>query len=262
VHSLALRRRLFLEAGGLPPRYGDFGAWVLGIALDSRGECLVFSPRPGSATYMTATCGTFVRTCAPLARGDPLSRRFLRGARRPLSGTDHRVGGKARAYAGSARRALRSALAMRHPGTVRSGLRHLAVAVLGPRTSIWAARVGALLAGASARIRLNPERCADRFNDFWRLATRRGRLEGLAESSRDPVEPPSTDRIDLTEVACREGDRLPRPGAARGRGSDSMDPPLALIRVNVPGEGPMRARLSFSRSRDRPGQAGFPDRGR
>ena len=46
VHSLALHRQTYLDAGGLPPRYGDFGAWVLAIELDRRGDRVAFSPRP------------------------------------------------------------------------------------------------------------------------------------------------------------------------------------------------------------------------
>ncbi len=46
IHSLAVRRDVYLDAGGLPPAYGDFAPWPLAIALHSGGQRLVFSPRP------------------------------------------------------------------------------------------------------------------------------------------------------------------------------------------------------------------------
>ena len=65
IHSLAIRRDLYVGAGGLQPVYGDFAPWPLAIALHSEGKRLIFSPPRGFATYTTVTWRTRV-PCAEL----------------------------------------------------------------------------------------------------------------------------------------------------------------------------------------------------
>ncbi len=246
VHSLALRRQTYLDAGGLPPRYGDFGAWVLAIELDRRGDRVAFSPCPrvrhvydGDLRHVRAHLHTF-------GRGET---RFRDDSSEDLAASylglttewEERLAHTRR----GARRALRSAIAMRHPGALGSSLRQIAVSVLGPRASIEAARVGALAAELSARLGRDPGKRTDRFNDFWRLTARRGRLEGLAESGSQPAEPPRAERIDLTDSLSGRAIGFHDPEPVDGEPPIRWTTALAAIRVNVPGNERMRGRLEL-----------------
>jgi hypothetical protein len=169
VHSLALRRQTFLEAGGLPPRYGDFGAWTLAIELHGRGDRIAFSARPkvhhvydGDLRHVREHLITFGR--GEIRFRDDVSEahatRYLGLTAEWEERLEHTRPG--------AWRAFRAALSLRHPGTLRSALRHLAVTVLGPRASIEVARVGARLGELGARLERDRGARSDRFNDFWR----------------------------------------------------------------------------------------------
>jgi hypothetical protein len=255
VHSLALHRQTYLDAGGLPPRYGDFGAWVLAIELDRRGDRVAFSPRPrvrhvydGDLEHVREHLSTF-------GRGEI---RFRDDADDELAASylglttewEERLAHTRR----GARRALRSAIALRHPGAMRATFRHLVVAVMGPRAPIVAARIGSRLAALSARLRREPGRRTDRFNDFWRLTTRGGRLEGLAEAHRQPAEPARAERIDLTESLSGMAIGFHDPEPIEGEPPIRWTTGLAVIRVNVPGAARMRGRLEL-RPLQRPPEA-------
>jgi hypothetical protein len=255
VHSLALHRKTYLAAGGLPPRYGDFGAWVLAIELDGRGDHVDFSPRPRVRHVYDGDLGHIREHLLTFGRGEI---RFRNDVSEELAGRyldltvewEERLEHTRR----GALRALRAAITLRHPGTLRLALRHLAVAVLGPQASIQAARVGARLAELDARFRRDPGTRTDRFNDFWRLTARRGRLDGLAESSRDGADPPMTDRIDLTESLSGRAIGFHEPEPVEDGPPIRWTTALALIRVSVPGDGRVRARLAL-RPLERPAEA-------
>jgi hypothetical protein len=255
VHSLALRRRTYLDAGGLPPRYGDFGAWVLAIKLDGRGERIAFSPRPRVRHVYDGDLGHVREHLLTFGRGEirfrddvseELAARYLGLTTEWEERLEHTRRGAARA--------LLTAIAVRHPGTLRSALRHLAVAVLGPRASIVGTRVAARLAELDARFGRDPGRRTDRFNDFWRLTARRGRLAALAESDRDPMEPPSHERIDLTESLSGRAIGFHDPEPVDGEPPIRWTTALALILVNVPGHSRRRARFDL-RPLERPEKA-------
>jgi Glycosyl transferase family 2 len=247
VHSLALRRKIYLDAGGLPPRYGDFGAWVLAMELDGRGERVAFSPRPrvghvydGDLSHVRDHLITFGRGEIRFRDDatEAVAARYLGLTTEWEEQLEHtRVG---------AWRGLRAAVALRHRGALRAALRHLAVAILGPRASIEAARAGARVAELSARLRPgDSRRRADRFNDFWRLTARRGRLQGLAESRRAPLEPSKEEHIDLTESLAGRAIGFHDPEPVDGEAPIRWTTALALIRVDVPDGGPRRARLEL-----------------
>ena len=255
VHSLALHRQTYLDAGGLPPRYGDFGAWVLAIQLDQRGDKVAFSPRPrvrhvydGDLEHVRAHLLTFGR--GEIRFRDDAAEWL---AARYLGLTNEWEDRLAHTRSG-ARRALRSAIALRHPGSMRSALRHLAVAILGPQATVLTAGAGARLAALTARLPRDSAKRIDRFNDFWRLSTRRGRLAGLAESRRDAAEPPKAERIDLTGSLAGRAIGFHEPEPVDDEPEIRWTTALALIRVNVPGDGPMRGRLEL-RPMQRPADA-------
>jgi Glycosyl transferase family 2 len=258
VHSLALHRQTYLDAGGLPPRYGDFGAWVLAIELDQRGDRVAFSPRPrvrhvydGDLRHIRAHLLTFGR--GEIRFRDDAAERLAANYLGLTAEWEDRL---AHTRSG-ARRALRSAIVLRHSGALGSALRHLAVAILGPRATVLAARIGARRAALTTRLRRNPAKRTDQFNDFWRLTTRRGRLTGLAESHRDPAEPPEAELIDLTGSLSGRAIGFHDPEPVEGEPPIRWTTALALIRVNVPGDGPTRARLEL-RPLQRPAKARGP----
>jgi hypothetical protein len=246
VHSLALRRQTYLDAGGLPPRYGDFAAWVLAMELDDRGERVAFSPRPrvrhvydGDLSHVRDHLITFGRGEIRYRddASEEVAARYLGLTTEWEVQLEHTRTG--------AWRALGAAVALRHGGAVRPALRHLAFAVIGPRASIEAARAGARMAQLEANFGREPERRTDRFNDFWRLTTRRGRLQGLAERRREPAEPPTAERIDLTESLSGRAIGFHDPEPVDGDAPIRWTTALALVRVDVPEGGRRRARLDL-----------------
>jgi hypothetical protein len=260
IHSLALRRDLYLRMGGLPPEYGDFAPWPLAIALHSGGERVVFSPRPrvhhvydGDLAQLRSHVRSFGRG-EMRYRGEvsaEVSGRYLG----PAVEWEQRLG---HTRAG-AWRALRAAWALRHRGTVVEGLRNACVAVLGPRASIARARIGAARAAARARRSGDRDRARASFQEFWRLTSRRGRLEGLAESALGEVPaPPPADRFDLSPSVAGRAIGVFHLETAPDGGEVRWTGPLAAIKVNVPGDGMARARielLPLERPEDAPAAA-------
>ena len=159
IHDTAIRRDLYRECGGLPPAYGDFAPWVLAIALHSRGERLIFSPRTrvrhvydGDLDHV----GSHVRS---FGRGEMRYRGEHDGvADRYLVHAEEWEQRLSTSRAGAVR-ALRAALALRHRGALRPALRHAVTAAFGPWPAVLGARLGAARAGRrAARARQAGER--------------------------------------------------------------------------------------------------------
>jgi len=255
IHSLALRRDLFLEAGGTPSRYGDFCTWVLAISLDRRGSRIAYSPKPRVRhTYD-----------GDLDHVDPFVRSFRRGEvlyriERPpeqLNGYLEWVPEWERRleYTRSgAWLALRAALALRHRGGFTASGRHLGIALFGVRVGIRRARSRAAAAARKARGSGDTEELRVPFWEFWRQTSRRGVLEGLAEVRPAPAEPAAEPAVDLTESWAGRAIGLHDVEDIEGEPPFRWTEPLALLRVAVPGPGRRRARLLL-RPFERPGEA-------
>jgi hypothetical protein len=255
IHSLAVRRDLFLEAGGTPSRYGDFCTWVLAISLDRRGSRIAYSPKPRvSHTYDGDLdhVDPFVRS---FRRGEVLYRieqppEALNGYLEWVPEWERRL-----EYTRSgARLALRSALALRHRGGIGAGGRHLGIALFGVRAGIARARWRAAAAARRARQSGDADRLRGPFRQFWRQTSRRGVLEGLAETSPGPAEPAAETDIDLTESWAGRAIGLHDIEGIDGEPTFRWTEPLALLRVAVPGPGRSRCRL-LMRPFERPGRA-------
>jgi hypothetical protein len=247
IHSLALRRDLFLEAGGTPARYGDFCTWVLAITLHQRGVQLAYSPRPRvSHTYDGDLdhVEPFVRS---FRRGDVLYR--TENPPEQLDGYLEWVPeweGRLEYTRPGALRALRARLALRHRGTVTGLGGNLATALLGPRAAI--ARSRARAAGAARRARRDGDGAGLReaFVEFWRQNSRRGALEGLADTKPPPADPfPPAERLDLTRSWSGRAIGLHNLERIEGEPAFRWTAPLVLLRVVVPGDGRRRARLEL-----------------
>ena len=246
IHSLAIRRDLYLEAGGLPPVYGDFAPWPLAISLHSDGQRLVFSPRPRVRHVYDGDLGQLRSHVRSFGQGEMRYRsevpaevagRYLD----PAMEWEQRLG---HTRAG-AWRGLRGALALHRRGTEREAIRHAAVAVLGPSLSIARARLGARRAARRARRSWEADRARRDFAEFWRLTSRRGRLEGLAAARLGEARAPTAAaQVDLrASVAGRSIGffHLERAGGEEFR----WTAPFASIMVDVPGTGLARARLEL-----------------
>lgn len=254
IHSLAIRTQLYLDAGGLPPRYGDFSPWVLAIALVERGERLVYSPRPavrhvynGDLNHLGAHIRDWNRGqllfCAetPRERWEPYvpvlpewKDRLALSRRGALA-------------------ALRAALALRHRGALAPALRHLVVALAGPRGVAEEARVRAAAAARRARRARADGPRRDAFLDFWRSTARRGALEGLAQAPQSPEAGDDDGNGDGNGAIDLAGEvsgwtlglyETETSGDRRYRWTDS----LALLRVRVPSDA-RRGRLALEPAR-------------
>ena len=247
IHSLAIRRSLYLEAGGLAPAYGDFAPWPLAIALHSRGQRLAFSSRPrvrhvydGDLAHLRSHVRSFgsgemrYRSEVPAE----LAERYLD----PALEWEQRL---AHTRAG-AWRALRTTIAMRGRAIWREGARHAATCVVGPRLSIARARVRAALAASRARRTSDREEARRSFQEFWRQTSRRGRLEGLSEAGLGEGPAVRADgRVDLSEsLAGRSIGFFHLEDDGRG-GRIRWTAPIASIKLAVPGNAPRRARLEL-----------------
>ena len=262
IHSLALRRDLFLEAGGTPSRYGDFCTWVLAITLHQRGVRLAYSPRPrvhhtydGDLDHVEP----FVRS---FRRGDVLYRTENPPER--LNGYLEWVPeweGRLEYTRSGAWRAIRARIGLRHRGTLSGLGRHLLVAILGPRAEIARCRVRAAAAARRARRAGDGPALREAFGEFWRQNSRRGALEGLAETKPPPADPAAAQaELDLTESWAGRAMGLHNLEDVEGEPPFRWTAPLALIRVTVPGSRPMRARLQLWPF-ERPVEARRPDPG-
>jgi hypothetical protein len=247
IHSLAIRRDLYLESGGLPQEFGDFAPWVLAIALRERGQRLKFSPRPrvrhvydGDLDHLGAHVRSFgqgemrYRSRCPPA----VAERYLETEEEWDEWLQHTRAG--------ARRGLRAALALRHPGTWRAAISHSAVAAFGPRATIAAAHIKASAAGRRAERAADPEIRAHHFQEFWRLMSRLGRLEGLAENRPAQFETAATGHLDLVEPLSGRAIGLHRAESTDGGSAFRWTAPLAMLRVAVPGSSRARATLELA----------------
>jgi hypothetical protein len=256
IHSLALRRAVFLEAGGTPSRYGDFCTWVLAISLHRIGMRMAYSPRPRvSHTYDgdLEHVSPFVRS---FRRGEVLYRteqpeeaqngylEWVPEWERRLEFT--RAGG---------RRALRSALALRHPGALAGLHRHLDAALLGPRGAIVRSRARARAAARRARRATDRDTMRRPFREFWSQTSRLGVLEGLLETKPEP--PVADSNPLLTESWAGRALGLYDVERLDGEEPFRWTAPLALLRVAVPGPGTRLARLELLPFQ-RPGRGAEP----
>ena len=247
VHSLAMRRDLYLDAGGLPPRFGDFGAWVLAIALDRRAERLIFSPRPrvhhvydGDFHHIRAHLLSFGRGEMLYRSESPpeLSEKYLE----PAIEWEQRL----QYTRAGARRAVRAALALRHRGSWAEALGHAAVAIFGSRAPIMGVRARAALAALSVSLPRHVDRRRRDFFAFWRLTHRRGRLEVLAKASLDGTSsPPAARRLDPRGSFAGTAIGVFHLEERDGEAPIRWTAPLALLRVVVPGGERSRARLEL-----------------
>ena len=116
IHSLAIRRDVFFDAGGFEPHYGDFAGWALDIALRERGHRLTFTPHSAVRHRYTGELGVLREHIRDFAHGEMLfcSRAPAAVRRRYL--LDSREWAERATYTrDGARRVLRAALATRRP---------------------------------------------------------------------------------------------------------------------------------------------------
>ena len=244
IHSLALRRAAFLEAGGTPSRYGDFCTWVLAISLHRNRMRMAYSPRPRvSHTYDgdLEHVAPFIRS---FRRGEVLYRserpveeqngylEWVPEWERRLEYT--RSGGW---------RALRATLALRHRGALAGMHRHLGAALFGPRVAIVGSRARAGAAARRARRGSDADVVRAPFRRFWSETSRLGVLEGLLETK--PAPPAVDSNPGLTESWAGRAVGLHDVERSDGRPPFRWTAPLALLRVAVPGPGPRRARVEL-----------------
>jgi glycosyl transferase family 2 len=245
IHSLVLRRDVFLEAGGTPARYGDFCTWVLAITLDRRGDRIAYSSKPRvSHTYD-----------GDLDHVEPFVRSFRRGEvlyrtehpAESLNGYLERVPeweGRLEYTRSGAWRAIRAALALRHRGGFAGLGWHLGVILFGPRPEIARSRGAAAAAARRARAPGDADLLREAFRDFWQQNSRRGTLEGLAQVKPAPAKPAAaTPEQDLTESWAGRAIGLHNLEDIEGEPPFRWTAPLALLRVAVPGPGRQQARL-------------------
>jgi hypothetical protein len=252
MHSLTIRRDVYLEVGGFPARYSDFAPWGLAMALEDRGARLAYSPRPRVSHVYDgdlAHVGPYVRG---FMRGETLFRRERREqAERYLDWpTEWAEPGEYTRR--GAMRALRAAVALRHWAAAPEILEQLAVAVLGVRGAIALTAVRARMKSIALQLTRDPNRRRGRFLDYWRLESLRGRLEAVGAAG--PARPLVAMRlIDLTDS------RVPVVGAYAAERLDGERPirwtsPLSVLKLSVPGSGPTRARIEL-RPIERPAEA-------
>jgi hypothetical protein len=247
IHSTAVRRDLYLQCGGLPPRYGDFAPWVLAIALRERGARLRYSPLPRVHHIYDgdiAGVGVYVRN---FGRGEMLYRSETRAElTEPYLVWATEWEQRLEYTRPGARRAVRAAVALRHTGAAAPALRHATVAAFGPRPAMVRARIGAFVARHRARLGRDPGRRRGDFDRFWWLRSRLGRLEGLvAADGGPPVTSAPAARIDLTGPCSGSIIGFYDPEQIESGESLRWSSALALLQVNVPGSGASRARLEL-----------------
>lgn len=246
IHSLALRRDIFVEAGGTPSRYGDFCTWVLAIELDRLGWKPAYSPRPrvrhtydGDPDHIRP----FVRS---FRRGEVLYRteRLEERLDSYLEWVPEWEGRLEFTRAG-ALEAVRATLALRHRGTLATAARHALVALAGSRVAIASARRRAALAARRLRRAGSPEALRAAFIEYWAENSRCGTLEGLAEFNPPAPQQQPADRIDLVESVAGRVIGLHDPELDQGVPPFRWTEPLALLHVAVPASNRVHARLEL-----------------
>jgi hypothetical protein len=247
IHSLVLRRDLFMEAGGSPSRYGDFCTWVLAIALDRRGVRLAYSPRPrvrhtydGDLDHI----GPFVRS---FRRGEVLYR-----CEHPPEALDPYLDWvpewerRLEYTRWGARRVLRAALVLRHRDGLSGVGRYIATTLLGPRAEIIRSRARAAMAARRIRRRGAADDVREPFREFWTQNSRRGVLEGLVETKPKAERAAAAKlQLDLTESWAGRAVGLHNLEVIDGEPPFRWTEPLALLRVVVPEPGRRLARLQL-----------------
>lgn len=197
IHSLAIRRDVYLGAGGFPPRYGDFSPWALAIALRENGHRLIYTPRPAVRHSYTGELGELVSHVREFGRCEM---RYcwdvpshVRGRYLEEADEWNDRGSTTRAWA---LHALRAGLAARRRDLAFEVARHAAVALAGRRAAMaagWvvvAARMSGVLAMPDG-----PRRVAT-YRELWQAASHLGRLEGLSELPGPPPSPPMPVPVD------------------------------------------------------------------
>jgi Glycosyl transferase family 2 len=256
IHSLAMRRDVFLEAGGTPSRYGDFCTWVLAIQLDRAGIRMAYSSRPRVSHTYDGDLEHVVPFVRSFRRGEVLYRterpaEAVNGYLEWVPEWERRL-----AYTRSgAWGAVRAAFALRHRGALMEVPRHLSATVFGPRVEMARARARARAAARRTRNGGEPDRLRKPFRDFWAQNSRLGVFEGLLETKPPPAEPAAAEaHLDLTESWAGRAIGLHDLDDVRDEPPFRWTAPLALLRVAVPGTGRARARLHL-RPFDRPQNA-------
>lgn len=190
IHSLAIRRDVYLDAGGFDLELGEFAGWALAIELWERGHRLDYTPAPRVRHRYTGD----------LSELSDHIRDFARGEMRYLASQPHDVwrrylvpprewserGALTRA---GARRLPKAALLGGRPyaGTLRSTARHAPTAVGGAAGAVSVARANAMFHRARV-LALRGERRVRAYRDFWAACAHWGRLEWLA--ANDPASTP------------------------------------------------------------------------
>jgi hypothetical protein len=256
IHSMALARDVYLEAGGFPARYGDFAPWALAIALRERGHAVGFTTRSAVRHVYTGELAGLADHVRDFGRGEL---RFF--AEQPASMTDRYLDEAEEwtahaAYSrAGARRALRAATGARQPNAavLRAAVRHAIVASIGPTASVAAARLTA--AAWRIRVRIEPERGGRRRRAYlrhWESCARLGRREFLAANPPSIPSPPQTVRIDLTNPA--PGHRLVGFYRAEEAAGERFrwSAPVAVIDVLLPAQETYEASLDLLPLRPEP----------
>ena len=191
IHALAIRRDAYLDTGGFRPRYTDFGEWALQMHLLERGHRIDFAPGPavrhaytgeldvvdfhvrdfvhGELRFLTEEPTSLWEPYVPhpreLREAEALTRRGARDVVRA---------GVAAARGGIARRAA-----------LRAVLRALPSALAGPGGPLAAMRAATAAGRARVRLLRDPERQLRAYRRWWSDCAHAGRLEWLAENTRD-----------------------------------------------------------------------------
>ncbi len=245
IHGTAIRRDVYFDLGGVPARFGDFAPWAMSMRMED-GQRPALSTRPRVAHVYDGDFRKIDAFIRSFAAGEVRYR-----SEHPGETTDQRLPWSAEWERQlehtrlGAVRALRNALALRR-GTPGSLLRHSVVAFLGPRAPIVKARTRAAIAKARARLARDANRRSSSFQAYWLLTARLGRLQGLAHGDRiEPGVPAAATRIDLTEPLAGRVIGFYQAEHPGGEPPFRWTAPLALMRVNVRGEGRRLARLEL-----------------
>jgi hypothetical protein len=249
IHSFAIHRDVFLEAGGFESRLGDFSNYALGIELSERGHELGFAP--SAIVYHTydGELRGLVAHLRDFGRGEadyqasapaPLRRRYLD----EISEWTNRW-----AYTrAGARLGLRAAFSLRHtgPGVPQRAARHGLMAAGGARAVLSVGQAEVALRRLAVRFtRGRRSTGAASLDALWRRSARLGRVESIGELA-PPLQPRPEPSLEY-DLCEREGARMM--GFHVVEKSDGRafrwTGPLALLEVCLPEGGPFEAALEM-----------------
>ena len=245
IHSLAIRRDLYLDAGGLQPVYGDFAPWPLAIALHSDGQRLVFSPRPRVRHVYDGDLDELRSHVRSFGRGEM---RFRSEVPIQVAGSylDPAVEWEQRlehTRAGAARPARRD-----RPAPAGHAARRIASCrgcCVRPAAGGGSRAAGCLARGAAGSPLTGCRECAPGIPGVLAIDEPGGRLEGLAETSLGEVSaPPPATRTDMRESLAGRSIGFFHIESF-GEHTFRWTAPLAAIKVNAPGRGIARCRLEL-----------------